>query len=104
MATSTEIAKVRRMTDAATEDYTDSEINTIIDEQSGDLNLAASEIWEQKAAKYAALVDTSESGSSRKQSALFDKALQMAGFYKGKADEAAEDLSHRSRTRRIVRL
>lgn len=106
MATEAEINRVRRSTNVDEEDYSDSDISGIIDALEGNLNLASAQIWEEKAAKYSELVDTSESGSSRKQSSLFENAVKMVEYYTNKADEEEEsdDLAGRARTRLIVRL
>lgn len=105
MATATEIGTVRRYTNAAADEYSDGEINTAIDDNNGDLYLAAAEIWEWKASKYSELVDTSESGSSRKNGALYDNAIAQAERYKDKSDEeAGTDEYQPPTTRQIQRL
>src|SRR5687768_6778814 len=103
MATTDEIARVRKMSNVTESDYTDAQLNTIIDSNSSDLNLAAAQVWEEKAAKAADLVDTTESGSSRKQSVLYDKAMDMAAYFRQKSEDAAIALASSARTRRIVR-
>jgi hypothetical protein len=83
MATSEEIAQLRRMigeplTDAPWEDAS---IAALIDNASS-MNAAARQAWEQKAATYAGMVDTSESGSSRRLSQLQEQALRMVNYYR----------------------
>lgn len=62
--------------------WTDDVLAGIID-GADDLNTAALEVWEAKAASAASMVDTTESGSSRRMSQLHDQALKMVGYYKG---------------------
>lgn len=61
--------------------WTDSVLAGIID-GAVDLNTAALEIWEAKAASAASMVDTTESGSSRRMSQLHDQYLKMVAYYK----------------------
>lgn len=62
--------------------------------------------WEATAGRYHALVDISESGSSRKMSDLHKNALAMATSYRKRITEAAvvEVSSGVSTTRKITRL
>lgn len=78
MASEVEIARLRRMTDLAANDavYTSELLSSLIDEIG--FEQAASSIWKEKAAGYASLVDTTESGSSRSLSQLSRQALDMA--------------------------
>lgn len=77
MATEAEVARLRRITDLAENDpvYTESLLGLMIDDLG--FETAASQIWKEKAAVYAGLVDTTESGSSRRLSQLHDHALKM---------------------------
>lgn len=87
MAEAADIARLRRLV-GEPEDSTawpDAVLAAIIDD-APDLNSAALEVWEAKAAAAASLVDTSESGSSRKMSQLHEQALKMVEYYKGVAD------------------
>jgi len=83
MATPEQINELRRMIgeldNAAPweNDY----VGSLID-ASASLNTAAMKAWEQKAALYAGMVDTAESGSSRRLSQLQDQALKMAAHYR----------------------
>jgi hypothetical protein len=79
MASDSDIARLRRMTDLSDEDsvYTDQLLGAMIDELT--FEAAAASVWREKAASYAALVDTTESGSSRRLSQLHDQAVRMAG-------------------------
>lgn len=69
--------------------YTDEALSAIIDAEAS-VEGAAVVVWQEKAAKYAALVNTSESGSSRSNSQLHQNALNMAKFYENRlpSDEA----------------
>lgn len=79
MATDSEIARLRRMTDLAADDevYTDELLGDLIDELG--VEPASRSVWREKAASYAGMVDTTESGSSRALSQLYKHALEMAG-------------------------
>lgn len=78
MATESEIARLRRMTalDASDATYTESLLGGMIDDLG--FENAASQIWREKAAAAAGLVDMSESGSSRSLSQLRKGYLEMA--------------------------
>jgi hypothetical protein len=81
MATEAEIASIRRATGLEAEDevYTDELIDGLHDDLGFDPTVEL--IWREKAAAYAGLVDTTESGSSRRLSQLADNALKMAGSW-----------------------
>lgn len=78
MATQEEIARFRRMTDLPenTEPWTDDYISNIIDQLGFEKAVASA--WTEKAAAVASLVDTTESGSSRRLSQLRESYLDMA--------------------------
>lgn len=90
MAEPGDIAKVREYVGEpnVSEGWTDERIASFID-GAKNLKLAASEIWIVKAGTFSAVVDVTESGSSRKMGSLQDKALKMAGYYlaAGKAEQ-----------------
>lgn len=50
-----------------------------------DLNTAAAQLWREKAAAAAELVNTSESGSSRALGDIYKNALEMAKHYEALA-------------------
>lgn len=79
MATAEEIAAFRLLIDEHDDKlpYTDAALGSRMDTATSDQALAA-QIWTEKAAALAALVDVSESGSSRSLGQLQDKALAMA--------------------------
>lgn len=83
MATPAEIARLRRLIGEPndTAPWTDAVLADIID-NADDLDLAALEVWEAKAASAASLVDTAESGSSRRLSQMHDQALKMVAHYR----------------------
>jgi len=82
MATDVELETIRRMTALDPDDptYTDSLVGGMID----DLGMEAAivQIWREKAAGVAELVDITESGSSRSLSKLRDAYLGMADALK----------------------
>lgn len=93
MASDTEIAMLRRMTDLAPDDstYTDSLVGGMIDDLG--IEPASRQIWREKAASVAALVDTTESGSSRSLSKLRDAYLGMAESSVTAVEETAHSRS-----------
>jgi hypothetical protein len=100
MATTNEIQQLRRMTGLEEDDevYTDSLLGGYID----DLGMTAAykQVWTEKAAAVAALVDTTESGSSRSLSQLRKSYLEMAGSN----DEEVVTTASRSYTVEIQRV
>jgi hypothetical protein len=64
-----------------TEDsYDDATLSTRID-ATPDMNKLAHDIWMEKAAGYASLVDVSEAGSTRRNGQLHAQALAMAARF-----------------------
>lgn len=86
MATMDELAALRRATNIAPDDdvYTDELMSGIIDEL-GTVAAAAAAIWRERAGTYAGMVDTTESGSSRKLSDLHKNALEVAAGFESVA-------------------
>jgi hypothetical protein len=84
MASTDELAALRRVTalDAGDTTYTDELLSAMIDAQ-GSISAAAAQVWRERAASTAGMVDTTESGSSRKLSDLHKGALDMAGALDG---------------------
>ncbi len=104
MATVEQIAALRRMTDEPDSDvYSDLDFQSIIDQAEEDMDLAAADIWRQKAARFSTLTDVSESGSSRKMSQLHGAALTQAKFYEDRANPAPVAEVQRSRVRSATR-
>lgn len=93
MATPEQIAQFRRMIGELQNEspWDDAYVSSVID-ASASLNAAAARAWEEKAAIYASMVDTTESGSQRRLSQLQEQALKMAAHYRGlAAGEAVEE-------------
>lgn len=85
MASAEEVAQLRLLIAEGTpEKYDDAQLSDILDNAQGDQNQAAYEIWVQKAASAAELVDVSEGGSSRKMGDIYEQALTMANFFGAK--------------------
>lgn len=103
MATAAEIAALRLIIAEPDDEapYTDAILSVRLDGAASSQALA-SQIWLEKAATYAELVNTSESGSSRNLSDLHKNALAMAATFKAQ-DPAAPDLAE-SRGVRMSRL
>jgi hypothetical protein len=78
MADDATIARFRRTTDLDSSDpiYTDAVVGGMIDDLG--FESAAAAVWREKAASVAGLVDTTESGSSRRLSQLREAYLGMA--------------------------
>lgn len=91
MATAEEIAAFRLLIDEAddADPYSDLSLSNRLDAALSSQALAK-EIWLEKAASYASLVNVSESGSSRSMSDLHKNALAMAAGY-GAADPTGPD-------------
>lgn len=82
MATEAEVARLRLLIGEPTDEvYTDADLNARLDAASGDSNRVAYEIWTEKAAASAELVDISEGGSSRKMGDIYEQALNMAKHF-----------------------
>ena len=70
--------------------WSDARIGMFLDRANGSVNRAAAAIWTAKASGWAHLVDTTESGSSRRLGSLIDNAKKMAEMYtKTAVDEEA---------------
>lgn len=100
MATASDIENLRRLTNGA-EGYTDEQLTALLDAGMTE-NQIAYRLWNEIAASSAALVDTAESGSSRKLSDLHKNALTMAATFK-EGTNAALNATVTVRTRRAVR-
>lgn len=105
MADSSQIAELRRLTDVAANDdvFTPPVLSSMIDAVG--VNGAAASIWRQKAAKYASLVDVSESGSSRSMSQMYKNAAQAAKDFQDLSDSeiTVKVVHRRTRVRSIER-
>lgn len=106
MATAEQIAALRRLIAESDEStYTDQVLSDLIDASDGNLNTVAYEVWTEKAAAAANLVDVTEGGSSRKMGELHEQALNMAEMFRNRALEATTPPTGSTgvRIRRIVR-
>lgn len=103
MASSDDIATVRYNTDEPLPDtFTDDLIDRLID--ANGVVGASAIMWEQKAAKLADLVNTSEAGASHSFSDLHKNALNIAAMFRKQQAEAAAPVAvGRVRVRKIVR-
>lgn len=89
MATPEEVAALRLFVSEPDDStYTDVMLGAILD-ASLSANGAAYEIWLQKAARYADVVDISEGGSQRKNSDLYKNAMTMASLFKSRIEDDA---------------
>jgi hypothetical protein len=107
VATDVQVQTLRPMIDEPDSTvYSDEVLKALIDQVEGDLDTAAAQIWEQKAARYSTLVDVSESGSSRSMSQLYKNASAQTSFYQKKVSDIQVEVTNvqRARTRRAVRL
>lgn len=102
MASVSDIEEVRRNTaeTSSSSSFTDAVLGAYID----DLGVAgaAAKVWEEKAASYVELVDTTEAGASHKFSDLLKNAQSQATYWGAKA-VVAVDVSGRPKVRKIVR-
>lgn len=79
MATASDIAALRLLIDEPEQDtYTDENLNARLDVSGASGYSVAYDIWTEKAAGAAGLVDISEGGSSRKLGDIYEQALGMA--------------------------
>lgn len=85
MATAAEVASVRANTGQSNDDvYADPEIAVLVD-AAGSVEAASATVWRQLAAHYAKLTDIAEAGASHKYSLLYDRAMEQADFWEGRA-------------------
>ena len=100
MAAAETIATLRRLANQPedAEPYTNEKLNTRIDDADGDVRVVAAEIWTEKAATYADLVDVQEGSSRRALGDLYEQSIAMARQF-----GADVDTQRIARTRRIER-
>lgn len=89
MATAEQILSFRRAAAIELDDavYTDAVIDGMIEDLG--FNPAVGQVWREKAASFAGLVDTTESGSSRRLSQLYSQALAVGSAWT--TDPSADD-------------
>ena len=82
-----QLNQLRRMTALAADDpvYTDDLLTEMLDNRSGDLNAAASDIWDEKAAAVAGLFDFAADGGDYKRSQLIAQYQEAAAKYRSRA-------------------
>lgn len=103
MALTADVLRLRRLADAGdTTLYPSQDLSDRID-AAGTVEAAAADLWREKAAGYAALVDMSEGASTRKLSQLQANALAMAKQYDTATVDVVVPLEARPRSRAIVR-
>lgn len=105
MASEAEVLQVRRNADEPGEDpYSTDYIRSLVDTLGG-VQQATAQLWQEKAARYARLVDTTEAGASRMQSQVYDHALTQVRYYGGAeaGGAGADGADGRVRIGRIVR-
>jgi hypothetical protein len=103
MASSSDIETVRLNTDEPTQDtYSDSELGVLVD--ANGVAGASAIVWEQKAARYAGLVNVSEAGASHSFSDLHKNAINMASVFGKQTDVVSGVVSSRTKVRKIERL
>lgn len=105
MATSDQITELRAKAGIVNDDtYGDDVALSALIDASASVDAAAGDLWRRKAATYADLVDTSESGSSRSLSQLHRNAIEMSRFF-GATPVNDDPLDGRlvARSRRAVR-
>lgn len=92
------IDDLRRATNEPEEDtdYEDALLEQIL-QTAGSLQAAAAHVWQEKAAKFAQLVDMREGETARDLSDLSANALRMAKMYRDQAD-ADSPSGHRPTT------
>lgn len=102
MATAIEVQALRLLIAEDTKDtYSDEALATRLDAASGSADTVAYQVWTEKAAATAGLVDISEGGSSRKMGDLYEQAINMAKVFAERA--AAESLPPVAGSGRTVR-
>jgi hypothetical protein len=95
---------LRRLIDepANSSKYKSDKLAAILQAHNGDANLAAAQIWLEKAATYSKLVDMQEGDSKRNNSDLMKNATQMAKIFQG-ASNTGDTGVRPTGTNRIIR-
>lgn len=103
MATAEEIAALRLLiAEPEPDTYSDEVLNARLAGATNEYALAY-EIWTEKAAAAAALVDMSEGGSSRKLGDVYEQALGMADAMRERAQSATSPPAGATRIKRLTR-
>lgn len=104
---SAEIDQLRRLTNEPVDEteYDDAELQSVID-ASVDIYAAAAQIWREKAAVKADMVNTTEGNSRRDWSKAYEQALAMAKTMEDQSDANDPDPTAgqpTARMRKIIR-
>lgn len=84
MAATTDILRLRAIgPDPVLANYTDAELNDLLESVGGDVRRAAGLLWEERVAETSGFVDIKEGSSSRNMRQEFENAVQMAVTYLG---------------------
>lgn len=111
LASAALLARLRRNVDEPDDDngagWTDLMLDAVLTETANadgtpNVNRASQSVWLAKAAGLTALVDVTESGSSRRNSQAWEHAMKMAALYEG-LDAAAIVGAVRPESQKIVR-
>lgn len=91
MVAVSDLVLLRRLIDEPDDStYTDVELTDRLAAAGADKDVVALEIWGEKVVKFASLVDTSEGGSSRRNSQAFDHAKDMVLHFRGLVEMAGK--------------
>lgn len=102
MASAEQILELRRLiNEPPSASWSDEDLSIRID-SAGSMEALASQIWGEKAAAYAGLVDVREGNSQRSLGNLHQQALRMSEFY-ASGDVDSNSPRH-ARTRQIERM
>lgn len=84
------LTQLRRYVDEPTPDtYSDTELSQRITDAQGSLATVARDIWREKVAGAASLVNISEGGSTRGNSAIFDHYKDQLKYWQQAVDDEA---------------
>lgn len=103
MATAEEIAALRLLiAEPEPDTYSDEVLDARLGTAANEYALAY-EIWTEKAASAAGLVDMSEGGSSRKLGDVYEQALGMAEAMRERSQSATSPPTDATRVKRLTR-
>lgn len=99
-------ATVRRLrpmiAEPTMETYSDALLAAYLERNLSDVAVTAAQIWQEKAAAYAELVDVTEGSSSRKMSQLHTQALKQVSMYGGDLTGGSSSSGAASATTRAI--
>jgi hypothetical protein len=100
-----DVRALRQYTNEEAEDseFTDGQLQDILNSVNGDYNIAAAQVWRIKAGRYADLVNMTEGSSSRQWSNAHKQALEMTTHYEGISSDGGSSGGPVARIRKIVR-